>query len=73
MRELISARTDFDEFGGLVELLFQFRLVIWQSVKIKVFAKISSLNVINLRLIVRFIELFAVDCDHDLLKKRFIK
>ena len=38
LRELILARTNFGEFGGLVEFLFQFMLVMWQ------FAKISSLQ-----------------------------
>ena len=33
LSELILARTNFGEFGGLVEFLFQFRLVVWQSAK----------------------------------------
>ena len=34
LKELILARTNFGEFDVLVEFLFQFKLVMWQTAKL---------------------------------------
>ena len=45
LSELILARTYFGEFGGLVEFLFKFKLVMWPSAKLSSRQNKCSLNV----------------------------